>query len=579
MTASWLRGFAIVLALAAALDPAITSTRMTKPQVAVVAEDSLADGGLADRVVRDLSKTLTVVRAPFVGAAATVVVGSRLPVLVDQLAAPVFAILPERVGPTVTLEAVHAPARTPFEARVPITAVTRVTGAAGRTLEVELLVGDVVVDHVERSSAAAEELLRVPLAFVPTATGIVPLRVTAQVANARRSAADLIVDVREKRWAVLFFDRRPSWMSTFVRRALEHDPRFVVTSRVVTSRNISTAAGRPPAALDDLASLELFDAIVVGAPETLNDRDVTGLDSYLRRRAGGAILLFDRRAGGAYERLTEVAEWANASGGRTVTVAAPKEQGRLRASELIWPARLPAGAQALALDSAHRPLIWRSAVGAGQLIVSGALDSWKFRDRATSAFDEFWQSLIAETAAAGAPPVDVSVSQSVLEPGESTDVIVTLRDAALSDMSSGRAVHAAVSATLEGNDQRTQLRLWPDGPIGRLRGSFRAPSGPGTYRVVASANGNRAEVAIAVTTGVHRLKPDQRDLLGAWASSRGGSALPASHVQELPAALARALQPRLRPETWHPMRSGWWILPFVLALGAEWWWRRRRGLA
>jgi hypothetical protein len=28
----------------------------------------------------------------------------------------------------------------------------------------------------------------------------------------------------------------------------------------------------------------------------------------------------------------------------------------------------------------------------------------------------------------------------------------------------------------------------------------------------------------------------------------------------------------------HPMRSGWWIVPFAACLSAEWWFRRRRGL-
>ena len=79
-------------------------------------------------------------------------------------------------------------------------------------------------------------------------------------------AADVLIDVREQRWAILFYDPRPSWMSTFVRRAIARDPRFAVTSRVVTSRNISTDAGQPPASLDDLATLELFDVGWLPAP-------------------------------------------------------------------------------------------------------------------------------------------------------------------------------------------------------------------------------------------------------------------------------------------------------------------------
>src|SRR6185503_15219195 len=148
-----------------------------------------------------------------------------------------------------------------------------------------------------------------------------PLRVTAALAGTTSVAnADVSVDVRDKRWTVLFFDPRPSWMSTFVRRAVERDARFVVTSRVVTSRNVSADAGQPPGRLDDLAALELFDAVVVGAPETLTERDVAGLDAFLRRRAGGVVLLFDRRFPGPYERLTDAGDWRTDSSGKALPI-------------------------------------------------------------------------------------------------------------------------------------------------------------------------------------------------------------------------------------------------------------------
>ena len=40
-----------------------------------------------------------------------------------------------------------------------------------------------------------------------------------------------------------------------------------------------------------------------------------------------------------------------------------------------------------------------------------------------------------------------------------------------------------------------------------------------------------------------------------------------------------ALRQQPRPDRVHPMRSAWWIAPFAIALGLEWWSRRRRGLA
>ena len=189
--------------------------------------------------------------------------------------------------------------------------------------------------------------------------------------------------------AVLFFDPHPSWMSTFVRRAVERDQRFVVTSRIVTSRNISTDAGQPPR-VDDLASLKLFDAVVVGAPEALTEADVTGLEAFMRRRGGAVVFLLDRRVPGPYERLAGVSTWIVDSASRAMSVVPiVGDSSGLRASALAIPSRLPTAAEAVALTKGsridsleRRAAVWRVPVGPGRLIVSGALDSWRYRDRA-----------------------------------------------------------------------------------------------------------------------------------------------------------------------------------------------------
>jgi hypothetical protein len=41
--------------------------------------------------------------------------------------------------------------------------------------------------------------------------------------------------------------------------------------------------------------------------------------------------------------------------------------------------------------------------------------------------------------------------------------------------------------------------------------------------------------------------------------------------------VAAAVDPPAERRVIHPMRSPWWIVPFGLALGGEWWLRRRRG--
>ena len=588
-----LRGLAIAIALIAAVDPSITSNRTAKPDVAVTvsAPGSSSDSVFANRVADALSKDFTVIRAPIAAAAATVMIGDRLPADPTELASPVFALFSDRSGPAVSLDAVRAPRAAPPNSRIPVSITTRVTGARGRVLDVALRANGLVVDRATRAITADDERISLSLAFVPTAAGAAPLHLSASVGGSRDSAAtDIVVEVEEKRLAVLFYDPRPSWMSTFVRRAIERDPRFVATSRVVTSRNLSTSAGRPPARLDDLQLMEPFDVVVVGAPDALAERDVAGLDAYLRRRGGSVILLFDQRAPGAppYERLVNAGGWAVSTDSAVVPIATTAaDTAAMRASEVMWPLRLPVTASIIA----HTPpnpkrsasgvaVVWRSAVGAGRLVVSGALDAWRYRDR--SGFDGFWRTLIAESAESSPPAVAVNLSDATPAPGEMIDVSVNVREAALQEPNVARLVSTTVSANVTSADapnESTSFRLWPADDVGELRGSVRAPDKPGLYRVTVSAGGNTSTIPLVVTTDASHPAPDDRDLVAAWTHARGGRAISAPHLSELVPELRRAIHPPARLETWYPMRTAWWIVPFAILLSAEWWLRRRRGLA
>jgi hypothetical protein len=331
--------------------------------------------------------------------------------------------------------------------------------------------------------------------------------------------------------------------------------------------------------LNDLAALGAFDAVVVGAPEALNASDVSGLEAFLRRRGGSVVFLFDRQAKGAYEQLTRVARWSADSSGKAASITATGiDTATLRAAEMAWPTRLAGGAEPLALANANRPVVWRASVGAGQIVVSGAFDSWRFRDASVSGFDHFWRSIIADAANSAPPPVDVRVENAVLAPGRATNVTVTLRDIALAS-GNMQSLHASVSAKLESDSQNTSslIRLWPDRKPGEFRGQLRVDV-PGTYRLVVAGGGSRVETPIVVSPRAAHPAPSNEDVLTAWTAAHGGHVIPASQLARLPAALNDALQVPTRLETWHPMRSAWWLVPFVLALSAEWWMRRRRGL-
>lgn len=558
-----LRGTAVSIAVAAVVDPAITISRRTKPEIVVQVSDTARDATVANRVARTLGKQYTVVREPLAGAAATVLVGDQLPH--GEIGIPVIAVVPDTTEPRVSIERLDVPMTASADSRIPVGALVRMSHIGGRTVNVTLTVNGAAVDHATTTATTPNETARVPLTFIPTASGATPIRVTASLDDDSPVAtADAAVDVRERKWPVLFYDPRPSWMSTFVRRAIERDTRFVVTSRIVTSKNVSSEAGRPPTRLDDVSAISRYDAIVVGAPDALSSRDVAGLDVFLRRRGGGVMLLLDQRKPGPYDQLTDVTRWGTNTGNAIVPIGATSADSSVRASELTWPTMLPAGARSIA--GGGHPVIWQSPVGAGRLVVSGALDAWRFRD---SSFDRFWQSLLAETANASPAPLTLATTGAVVTPGEEIAIHTVLRDVALGGLSRTRA---NISTSM---DSVGKVRLYP-AAVGEAVGAVRAPDAPGTYHIAISEDGNRTEIPVVVAANVQRASP--AGVLEPWVQSRGGSTILVSQLDRLTEVVAAIVHSTPRLETTHPMRSAWWMLPFILALSGEWWLRRRRGL-
>lgn len=397
--------------------------------------------------------------------------------------------------------------------------------------------------------------------------------------------AELVVDVVDEPWEVLFWEPRPGWSATFIRRAARVDARFRVTSRTITSRDVSTSTGRPPASLADPAALEAYDAIVVGAPDALGARDAAGLAAYMRERGGSVILLLDAGTppvGG----LAQVARWSSAVGERTSLTLDGRE---LVGSEFAWPATLPAGATVLAAASAGggaaRPVIWESAMGEGRLLVSGAVDAWRFRDPETSDFEALWLDLLARAAAATPPPIRLALGPATVQPGAITEIQVQVRPSPGSRQGGAsegadNEVSIALDASLiDEAGGETVIRLWPESEPGSFRGAVRAPARAGRYTVRVGSGEHQAEATLIVDTSAAPPPADEAELLPAFAGAHGGAVVPASEVAELPRLLDAAITPAEQPVILRPMRSAWWILPFALALAAEWWLRRRRGLA
>jgi hypothetical protein len=421
---------------------------------------------------------------------------------------------------------------------VPVGVRVRARSAQGRKLSVSLRSGEALIDRTTRDVVGHDETVTATLTLVaPAERGTVPFTVQAELDDSpeTRTHADAGIEIRDRRLAILTFDRRPSWLSTFVRRALEADPRFVLTGRVATSRGAAAAAGVPPDSLSSVPSLALFDAVVVGAPGEMTASDAAGLEEYLRRRAGAVILLPDEPVAPApFTDLTGTTAW------RPTERAKPS--GEPPATTFFAPG--PDLPHASPAEPTDRPdALWRAAIGSGRLVVFTAIDAWRFRDTEDGAFDRFWRGTIAAAADATPPPIDLVPDRWVVAPGDAT---------------------------------RARIARGPEHPVEWIRLRPASRSGPVSFDV--TREGARAAATLLVVPGATPPIADDRLLLEAWTSATGGEQISESRLAALAPALHRALAPPAESVRWRPMRSAWWIVPFALALGAEWWMRRRAGL-
>ena len=571
---------AFAIAAIAVVDPALTSSRSSRPTVAVITADATTSGLLVNRVVEALDRRFTVVRGQFDDAAATVVVGRAVPDEAGRVTGPLLAVVPVEPSRSVRVLSIEAPSSTPLNVRVPIRVETSVHGARGRRLTMQLRAGDAVVDQVSQTVEIDSGRIGLTVHHVPLSTDAQLLVATAMIDQDQASDSSFtVVTARPDRYRILFHDARPSWSSTFVRRAVESDARFSTTHRVVTSRGLSNTGGSAPESLRDPASLLEFATIVVGAPETLNSADVSALEGFMRERGGSVVVLMDGANVGQFDRLTGVTSWRASRTNAPATFRDTRGFGSLQGREMSWPAVAPTGltsyAVGVARDSTSRPIVWSVPVGAGRLVVSGALDAWQFRGD-SSAFNTFWTALLAALASDAPAAISIELPQRALEPGATTSARVTLRAPVVSNLN---ARGATVGAALVSGRDSTPVRLWPEPTPGVFTGSIVAPREPGTYRLVVWTETQRSQSAIVVHAGARAPVHDDVELLQSFVSSRGGSAIAEDALEELPGRLSSAVQVVSRVETWHPMRSPWWIVPFALLLGAEWWARRRRGFA
>jgi hypothetical protein len=446
------------------------------------------------------------------------------------------------------------------------------TGVPNTTTNLVVRTGGVNVGRIEHRWTSASEIWSGEVDVAPIGEPPFRFDIVAEPIAGEQTGVDntatIVVD-RAPTLRVLVLEPRPSWASAFVRRALEDDPRFEVSSIVEPSPRGAVRTGDRPTL--DPNRLDAFDAILAGGLDRLSPATLTTLDRFLRVRGGAVALLPDGRLPESIGRTlldgVQLREALLERAAALVSTTAP----RIDASELLEATMLPAGAQAIATAASSRqPVVWTIPRGRGRLLMSGALDAWRFRAESDVAFDRFWRSVVAGLALDAEPPVRVELMPRRAALGERVRIAAHVRSLERDRLGDRLSVAARVGA-------HAVVRLWPDAGAGDFTGSF----------VVDAADGDSPIVTVTVGddvgSGSARLAidPHAREGVGPplalAASTHGGVNVGADDLAPLERHLRATLPSTTDEAARRPMRSVWWLLPFGTCLSAEWWLRRRRG--
>jgi hypothetical protein len=465
-----------------------------------------------------------------------------------------------------------------------VRAVIEARGFAGRKSRIVLEERGVELVHVEHQWTRDAEQFHAVLRYTPPRAATSTLTLRAVPLDGETTAADNAADLRlvasDGRLKVFVHEPRPSWNATFVRRALEQDPTFEVSTAVRASKGLEVRAGSPPAALTADA-LGPFDAVVVGAPEELGESEAEALRAFARRRGGAVVLVADRRPSGRYLDLVPAAQFDEVLLENAVQLASTQGPA-LRASELAVLRTDHSGSDVLASYTSGkgpRPIVLEWPLGEGRVLFSGALDAWRSRATEDDGFARFWRARVAEAALAAPARLAVTISPGVPRPAEETTIRARIRPTEFEE-ASGETRVPAVRAILVGGDGREQpVRLWPSAEPGVFEGRLDVRAA-GTYDVhVSTSAGAIADEVVHVIAGARRpagVTDHGGEALRLIAASTGGVSVTATDLAPLEQYL-RSLSGGKISRTVHPARSPGLVVLFATLLCAEWGIRRLGG--
>jgi uncharacterized membrane protein len=551
---------------------------------------------------------------------------------------PVFAVGvgQERFARDIQISRVETPRSTLKGTSLAVDVVITHTGFAGETIPLQVEDDGRIVSSQQVTLPSSGEATTVRVTFTAGDAGArlfrfrVPPQAEEQVTQ--NNTRDALVEVYDRRERALYLEGEPRPEMKFIRRAVEDDPNIevVIVQRTAEDkysrfevRSPDELVGGFPKTREELFA---FRALILGSVEAaaFSPDQLRMLADFVSKRGGGLLMLGGRRAfteggwagtpvaevlpiemepsprgankeeflehltvrptrdGAAYP-ITQLADGEDTSVARWSELPTVTTVNSVR--------RVKPGATVLLTGGDERRqeqiVLAFQRYGRGKSMAFPVQDSWIWKmDAAIPVTDTthatFWRRLVRWLVDGVPEQVSIVSALDRVEPGEPMRLVAEVNDPAFVEVNDARVTAQVVFPS--GKTQEVPLE-WTVTRDGEYRGSF-VPSEAGVYEVRGTAV--RGEQTLGSSTMHTRASagdseyfdaPMRASLLQRVSEETGGRFFNEASVTALPEAISYSGRGVTVVE-----ERDLWDLPIVLValvalIGAEWGFRRKRGLA
>jgi uncharacterized membrane protein len=549
---------------------------------------------------------------------------------------PVFTVGvgQDRFARDIQVSRVESPQSTLKGTSLSVDVVISHTGFAGAKIPLNVEDEGRIVSSQEVTLPSTGESTTVRVTFTTNDAGArlfrftVPVQTDEQVTQ--NNSRDALVEVSDRREKVLYLEGEPRFEAKFIRRAVEDDKNLqvVILQRTAEDKYLRLDVGSPDELVGGFPKTreELFAyrAVILGSVEaaSFSPDQLRMLADFVSKRGGGLLMLGGRRAfaegGWAGTPVAEVlpveldAPARGAAQYFSLLSVKPTRAGATfpvtqlppveKASSNRWD-DLPAvsavnsvrtvkpGATVLLTGSDDRKqeqvVLAFQRYGRGKALALPIQDSWLWKMDATIAVTDtthatFWRRLVRWLVDGVPDPVSITTASDRVEPGEPIKLNAEVVDPAFVEVNDAKVV--AQVTTPSGKTLEVPME-WSVSKDGDYRGSF-VPDEPGLYEVKGTATRAQGDLGTSVLhTRASAGDAEYFDaamrssLLERVAEETGGRFFTTANAASLPEAITFSGRGVTVVE-----ERDLWDMPILLMLmlaciGAEWGYRRTRGLA